>query len=254
MCSSLVATAADAREMQTNLKGAVQAAAASASDELYNLDSLPSVKADIIYEALIDESSYTYQLQMDLSSPLSMAYDGAVEIDNCIGWQPGDSSTNFTWYGISFQLPEDAKITEGGWNTAPAQPLKEDGYVQMFNDTALGVAEYNFTTSSARPIIRTRINNGMVWESFTFDFADGSDYAEQKTYQSVMCKTSESGEGFSKTSTWRYVVRPTMAVSLERLSGPTPAPTPEPSSSSSTTGSFFAMTALTLASSALLLL
>mmetsp|Transcript_8663 Transcript_8663/g.12424 ORF Transcript_8663/g.12424 Transcript_8663/m.12424 type:complete len:216 (-) Transcript_8663:44-691(-) len=196
-----------------------------------------------------DDSSYTYLFQMDLSTPLSGS------LDDCIGWQPGDSSTNFTWYGISFQLPEDTQSISGGWNTAPAQPLKKDGYVQMFNVTALGVADFNFTTSADRPVIRTRINNGMLWESFTFDFADGSNYVEQKSYQSVSCKISESGEGLNKTTTFRSVVRPTMAVSLERLSGPAPTPAPKPEPSSSfMTGSFFAMTALALASSAFLLL
>ncbi len=194
-----------------------------------------------------DDPSYTYFFQMDLSTPL------IGNLDDCIGWQPNQSSTNFTWYGISFQLPEDSDGVSGGWNTAPAQPLKEDGYVQMFDRTNLDVADFNFTTSAARPVLRTRINNGMVWESFTFDFTDGSDYVERKSYQSVMCKISESGEGLNKTSTWTSVVRPTMTVSLERLSVSTPAPTPA-ASSSSMTGSLFAMTALALASSAFLLL
>ncbi len=194
-----------------------------------------------------DDPSYTYLFQMDLSTPL------VGNLDDCIGWQLYQSSTNFTWYGVSFQLPEDVDGVSGQWNNGPAQPLKEDGYMLIFNYTELGVADFNFTTSSSRPVIRTRINNNLLWESFTFDFADGSNYAEQKSYQSVLCKISESGEGLNKTSTWIDVVRPTMTVSLERLSGPTPAPTPEPSSSSMT-GSLFAMTALALASSAFLLL
>ncbi len=51
ICSSLVATfVADAHEMQTNLKGAVQAAT---SDEFYNLDRHPSVETDN-YVALLE--------------------------------------------------------------------------------------------------------------------------------------------------------------------------------------------------------
>ncbi len=195
--------------------------------------------------ALSDDPSYKYHFEMDLSTPLT----GQLDLDECIGWQIGESSTNFTWYGISFQLPEDSERGGGGWLNSPAQPLKEDGYVQMFNRTYLGMAKYNFTTSADRPVIRARINNGLFWDTFTFDFADGSNYDEQKSYQSVNCKVSESADG---SSTWRNVVRPTMTVSLERLSGPTPAPTPEPSSSSMT-GSFLAVTALALASSASLL-
>ena len=255
MCSSLVAIPdVDARDMQTHLKGAVQvqAAAAAASDEFYNLDSdnLLTVETDN-YET---SSFYKYQFRMDLSTPLSKAYDGTNEIDKCIGWRSGVSPTNYTWYGISFQLPEDSESREGGWNTAPAQPLKEDGYVQIFNRTDLGVAEYNFTTSADRPVIRARVNNDLFWNTFTFDFADGSNYVEHQSTQTVVsCKISESGEGFNYTSRWTFVVDPTMTVSLERLSGPTPAPTPEPSSSSMT-GNFFAMTALALASSVSLLL
>lgn len=174
-----------------------------------------------------------YQFRMDLSTPLSMTYDGEARIDKCIGWDSSVSPTNFTWYGISFQLPEDAGNVNGGTNTAPAQPLKEEGYVQLFNDTQTGVAEYNFTTSADRPIIRARINNGLLWSTFTFDFEDGSrSYVEQKATLGVNCKVSESADGSS--STWISVVNPTLTVSLERLSTPAPSSSPsfEPSSSS----------------------
>ena len=175
-----------------------------------------------------------------------MTYDGEARIDKCIGWDSSVSPTNFTWYGISFQLPEDAGNVNGGWNTAPAQPLKEEGYVQLFNDTQTGVAEFNFTTSAALPIIRTRINNGLLWSTFTFDFEDGSrSYVEQESTRSVMCKVSESADGSS--STWNTVVNPTLTVGLERLSAPAPSSSPssEPSSSSMTS-SKAAVTALVL--------
>ncbi len=184
-----------------------------------------------------------------------MTYDGEARIDKCIGWDSSVSPTNFTWYGISFQLPEDAGNVNGGWNTAPAQPLKEDGYVQLFNDTQTGVAEFNFTTSTALPIIRTRINNGLLWSTFTFDFEDGStSYVEQKSTLGVNCKVSESADGSS--STWISVVNPTLTVGLERLSSPsTPSSSPysEPSSSSMTS-SKIAVTALALSASAFFLL
>ena len=247
ICSSLVATfVADAHDMQTNLKGAVQAAT---SDEYYSLERNPSVEKDN-YVALSDDASYTYQFRMDLSTPLSMdLFDGTAAIDKCIGWDIGVSPTNFTWYGISFQLPVDAKGRGGGWNTAPAQPLKEDGYVQMFNNTAEGVAEYNFTTSADSPVIRARINNGLLWDTFTFDFTDGSNYVDHQSQQSVSCIIRQSDDGTSRTYT--TVVNPILHLSLERLSGPAPTPAPEPSSSSMA-GTVFAITAL--ASSAFLLL
>eukprot|EP00986_Skeletonema_menzelii_P006293 scaffold2378_cov152-Skeletonema_menzelii.AAC.11 len=74
-CSSLAAAFvadADAREIQTNLKGAVQAAA---SDEFYNLDGHLPLDTDN-YATLSDDSSYTYQFRMDLSSPLIMTNNG----------------------------------------------------------------------------------------------------------------------------------------------------------------------------------
>ena len=245
--SSLATTFAyvtDASKTETQLKGAVQA---TKSDGFYNLDSYPSIDADN-YMLSSEDSGYTYQFRMDLSSPLSMTYDGEALIDKCIGWGSGVSPTNFTWYGISFQLPEDAGNVNGGTNTAPAQPLKEDGYLQLFNDTETGVAEYNFTTSAARPIIRARINNDLLWSTFTFDFEDGSrTYVEQESTRSVMCKVSESADGSS--STWNTVVNPTLTVSLERLSAPAPAPSSSPSSepsSSSMTSSKVAIIALAL--------
>mmetsp|Transcript_9263 Transcript_9263/g.13996 ORF Transcript_9263/g.13996 Transcript_9263/m.13996 type:complete len:259 (+) Transcript_9263:68-844(+) len=251
ICSSLAAAfVADAREMQTNLKGAVQAAT---SDEYYSLERNPSVEKDN-YVALSDDASYTYQFRMDLSTPLSMdLFDGTAAIDKCIGWDIGVSPTNFTWYGISFQLPVDAKGRGGGWNTAPAQPLKEDGYeqpftLQPFNDTAEGVAKLNFTTSADHPVIRARINNVLFWDTFTFDFPDGSNYAEQQLQQSVSCITRESEDGTSRTYT--AVVNPILTVSLELLSAPS-APEPEPSSSAMA-GTFFAIAVL--ASSAFVLL
>ena len=221
------------------LHGAVQAAA---SDEFYNLDSHPSGTDS--YAALSDDSSYTYQFVMNLSSPLVMTSDGEARIDKCIDWDSSVSPTNYTWYGISFQLPEDANGLGGYWNNAPAQPLKDEGYVQMFNDTAVEVAKYNFTTASDRPVIRARINNGLFWDTFTFDFADGSNYAEQKSEQSVSCIESESTDRTDYIS----VVTPTMTLSLERLS----APVPHDPSSSSMNGSLFAV--ITLASSYFLLL
>ena len=66
ICSSLAAAfAADEHKMQTNLRGAVQAAT---SDEFYNLDSHP----EHYVVSSGDDSSYTYQFRMDLSSPLNM--------------------------------------------------------------------------------------------------------------------------------------------------------------------------------------
>mmetsp|Transcript_9264 Transcript_9264/g.13998 ORF Transcript_9264/g.13998 Transcript_9264/m.13998 type:complete len:258 (+) Transcript_9264:68-841(+) len=250
ICSSLAAAfVADAREMQTNLKGAVQAAT---SDEFYNLDTDPPVATENSV-AYIGDSSYTYQFRMDLSSPLLMSNDGKAEIDKCIGWDSNVSPTNYTWYGISFQLPEDAKRIDKDWNNALAQPLKEDGYeqpftLQPFNDTAEGVAKLNFTTSADHPVIRARINNVLFWDTFTFDFPDGSNYAEQQLQQSVSCITRESEDGTSRTYT--AVVNPILTVSLELLSAPS-APEPEPSSSAMA-GTFFAIAVL--ASSAFVLL
>jgi hypothetical protein len=250
--SSRVATlVADAHEesvrVQPNLrlKGAVRAAT---SNEFYHLDSnSATVETDNIYAVSSDKASYTYQFQLDLSSPLSINYvDGTPKINQCINWDPSVSSTNFTWYGFSFQLPDDASEGEGGWNNAPAQPLKEDGLVQLFNDTYDGVATYNFTTSADTPVIRARINNGLFWNTFTFDFTDGTNYVEQKSTQSVMCIVKESDDGNGKLYT--TVATPTVTVSLERLS----AHLPPPPSSSTVAGSFFAFTAL--ASSTLLLL
>ena len=236
--SSLAANVfADADALYLN--GAVQAAA---SDEFYNLDSHPSGTDS--YAALSDDSSYTYQFQMNLSSPLIMTSDGEARIDKCIGWDSSVSPTNYTWYGISFELPEDANGLGGYWNNAPAQPLKDEGYVQMFNDTAVTVAKYNFTTASDRPVIQARINNGLFWNTFTFDFDDGSNYTEQKSEQLVTCIVSEGADGTDYIS----VVRPTIILFLERLS----APVPDDPSSSSMNGSFFAF--ITLASSCFLLL
>ena len=248
-CSSLAAAFvadADAREIQTNLKGAVQAAA---SDEFYNLDGHPSLDTDN-YATLSDDSSYTYQFRMDLSSPLIMTNNGEAKIDKCIGWASNVSPTNYTWYGISFQLPDDASGREGSWNAAPAEPLKEDGFVQMFNGTAVDVAKYNFTTSSDRPLIRARITNDMFWNTFTFDFADGSNYAEQKSGQIVLCIVSESADRM--TTEYASVVSPTMTLSLERLSAPAPTAAPT-TSSSSMNGNFFAVST-SLASFGFLLL
>ena len=248
-CSSLAAAFvadADAREIQTNLKGAVQAAA---SDEFYNLDGHLSLDTDN-YATLSDDLSYTYQFRMDLSSPLIMTNNGEAKIDKCIGWASNVSPTNYTWYGISFQLPDDASGREGSWNAAPAEPLKEDGFVQMFNGTAVDVAKYNFTTSSDRPLIRARITNDMFWNTFTFDFADGSNHAEQKSEQLVLCIVSESADG--TTTEYTSVVSPTMTLSLERLSAPAPTAAPT-TSSSSMNGNFFAVST-SLASFGFLLL
>jgi hypothetical protein len=170
ICSSLAATfVANALEMQhypnPNLKGTQ--AQSAASDDFHNLDRHLSIEMDIEIDnhaALGDDSGYTYQFRMDLSTPLLMTFDGTPLIDSCINWDnfPGGGGrpTNFTWYGISFQLPEDTRALFGAADAAPAQPLKEDGFVQQFNDTAVGVAKYNFVTSADRPVIRARINNG----------------------------------------------------------------------------------------------
>eukprot|EP00984_Skeletonema_dohrnii_P028485 scaffold18493_cov135-Skeletonema_dohrnii-CCMP3373.AAC.2 len=189
----------------TNLRGVVQAAT---SDEFYNLDSHP----EHYVVSSGDDSSYTYQFRMDLSSPLNMYNEGQAIIDECITFDSGASPTNYTWYGIGIQLPEDAKSIEGSWQHTPAQPLKKDGYKQLYNDTAEGVAKYNFTTSADRPVIRARVNNALFWHSFVFDVTDGSsNYAEQKVYYSQKCITSRTYTSF---------VSPTLTVSLERLSVP----------------------------------
>lgn len=235
-----------------NLKG-TQAQSAT-SDEFHNLDRHLSIEMDIEIDnhVALSDSGYTYQFQMDLSTPLLMTFDGKPLIDSCINWDNfpdggGVRPTNFTWYGISFQLPEDTRALFGVSDAAPAQPLKENGFVQQFNDTAVGVAKYNFATYADRPVIRARINNGFLWNTFTFDFTGGSNYFEQRSQQSVSCTVEENANG----TVLRSVVNPTLTVSLERLSSPGSAPAPEPSSSSMA-GSLFAITAF--ASSVLLLL
>ena len=218
--------------------------------ETHNLNN--ALQTTALYEFdghrdLGEDSSYTYRFHMDLSTPLQKNSDGTPTIDSCIRWENGVSSTNFTWYGISFQLPEDALGGGGSWSIAPAQPVKEDGYVQLFNTTYPGLARYNFTTSTIRPVIRARINDDLFWTTFTFDFSDGSsDILEQKSKQSVSCIVEEADDGSFRS--YRSVVDPTMAISLKLLSGPAPAPTPSPDPSSSfMVGTSFAM--ITVASS-----
>eukprot|EP00984_Skeletonema_dohrnii_P011881 scaffold4767_cov80-Skeletonema_dohrnii-CCMP3373.AAC.3 len=66
---------------------------------------------------------------MDLSTPLLMTFDGTPLIDSCINWDnsPGGvRPTNFTWYGISVQFPEDTRGGFGGSDNALAQPLEGD--------------------------------------------------------------------------------------------------------------------------------
>eukprot|EP00984_Skeletonema_dohrnii_P011878 scaffold4766_cov160-Skeletonema_dohrnii-CCMP3373.AAC.4 len=245
ICSSLAATSfvADALEIQQypnpNLKGTQ--AQSAASDEFHNLDRHLSIEMGIEIDnhvALGDDSGYTYQFRMDLSTPLTPLIDSCINWDNFPG---GVRPTNFTWYGISVQFPEDARAGFGASDTALAQPLKEVGFVQQFNDTAVGVAKYNFATSADRPVIRARINNGFFWNTFTFDFTGGSNYVEQRSQQSVSCTVEENADG----TVLRSVVNPTLTVSLERLSSPAPVPTPAPEpSSSSMAGTFFAITAL----------
>jgi len=257
VCSSFAATfVADAHPKQ-NLKGtqAQSATSDASSDEFHSLDRHLSIEMGIEIDShvtLIDNSSYAYQFRMDLSTPLLMTFDGTPLIDSCINWDnsPGGvRPTNFTWYGISFQLPEDARALFGAANTATAQPLKKDGFVQQFNDTAVGVAKYNFATSADRPVIRARIINGFFWNTFSFDFTGGSNYVEQRSLLSVSCTVEEN----VNRTVLRSVVNPTLTVSLERLSSPAPVPTPAPEpSSSSMAGSLFAITAF--ASSVLLLL
>ena len=182
------------------------------------------------HQELSADSTYTYRFRMDLSTPLSTNYDGTPTIDSCIRWENGVSSTNFTWYGISFQLPENAKKDGGSWATAPAQSEKENGYIQLLNETDLGVARYNFTTSTIRPVIRARVNDGMFWETLTFDFSDeASDYLEHKLGRTVLCIVGEAEDGSFRR--YNYFAEPTMTVSLELLKGPIPTPDPNLNSS-----------------------
>jgi hypothetical protein len=97
------------------------------------------------------------------------------------------------------------------------------------------VADYNFTTSTDRPVIRARINNGLYWNTFVFDFTDESNYVEHQSLQSVDCITEERNNGTGRM--YNTVMMPTLTVSLERLSW-------YGSSSSSMAGSFFALAAL----------
>ena len=150
ICSSLAAVTAavtaaagqrfrfhpqDQKKQQPRLMGAVQTAP---SDEFYNLGSHYSTVETDNYVASSDDEiryNYIYQLRMDLSSPLSLDMNGKPQIDTCIGWDSSVSPTNFTWYGFTFQLPEDATGISGGYNTALVQPLKEDGFVLSFKET-----------------------------------------------------------------------------------------------------------------------
>jgi hypothetical protein len=239
ICSSLAAVTAGQRfrdkEKQPRLIGAVQT---TSSDEFYNLGSHSTVETTGNYVASSDDEiryNYIYQLRMDLSSPLSLDMNGKPQIDTCIGWDSSVSPTNFTWYGFNFQLPEDATGISGGYNTALVQPLKEDGFVLSFNETYKDVADYNFTTSADRPVIRARINNGLYWNTFVFDFTDESNYVEHQSLQSVDCITEERNNGTGRM--YNTVMMPTLTVSLERLSW-------YGSSSSSMAGSFFALAAL----------
>jgi hypothetical protein len=239
ICSSLAAVTAavtaaagqrfrfhpqDQKKQQPRLMGAVQTAP---SDEFYNLGShYSTVETDNYVASSDDEIRYNciYQLRMDLSSPLSLDMNGKPQIDNCIGWEWESfvSPTNFTWYGFNFQLPEDATGINGGYNTALVQPLKEDGFVLSFNETYKDVVNYNFTTSTDRPVIRARINNGLFWNTFVFDFTNRSNYViEHQSLQYVVkCMTEESHNetGTSRTYTYTTVVMPTLTFSLELLS------------------------------------
>lgn len=210
-----------------------------------------SFAATLVADARGEASSYKYQFRLDLSTPLVVDISsGKPNIEKCIGWDQNVSPTNFTWYGFSFQLPDDTQSVNGGWDTAPAQPLKEDGFVQLFNDTSKDfVAKFTFTTSTDSPIIRARINNGFIWDTFVFNFSHESNYAEETSVRFVDCIVEESDDGMSKT--YFSVAQPTVTVSLERLSGP--EPTPSPTSSSSVTSNFFAIAALGLTTLLLLL-
>ena len=175
---------------------------------------------------LSEDSSYTYQFRMDLSTVLTEAFpDSSHVIDSCIRWEDGISPTNFTWYGISIQLPEDATESDNSWSYPPAshaRPLKEDGRVQLYNTTDKGVARYQFTTSTDRPVIRARINDGVFWNKFTFDFTDEYvKYREQSLAQSLPCVVEDKDDGSFRTTGF---VKPTVTFSLELLSRPTPAP------------------------------
>jgi hypothetical protein len=211
---------ADASASKFYLKGAAQAATLK-SEEHLNADLGQSNMEGDNGEDL----SYTYQLRMDLSSPLSYDYnvhgEGMAQIDECIGWDSNVIPTNFTWYGISLQLPDDARLSDWTVFHRPImQPLKEDGFVQLFGDEANGVVDLKFTTSADRPIIRARINDIMPvfltldWPTFEFDFSDGRSVAKAGWETGVKCKVAESANG---ATLWRDVVTPTMDVSLERL-------------------------------------
>ena len=224
--SSLATTSADAyadafaSASKFYLKGAAQAATLK-SEELLNTD----LGQSNMEEDNGEDLSYTYQLRMDLSSPLSYDYnfhgEAEARIDKCIGWDSNVSPTNFTWYGIILQLPDDARLSDWTVFHRPImQPLKEDGYVQLFGDEANGVVDLKFTTSADRPIIRAKINDitpvflTLDWPTFEFDFSDGRSVAKSGWETGINCKVSEGADGRSR---WTSVVTPTMDISLERL-------------------------------------
>ncbi len=229
--SSLATTFADTQAYayagKFYLKGAAQAQAQADNlkyEEDFNTNTVV-LGHSYMEEDNGEDSSYTYQLRMDLSSPLSYDYnvhgEGMAQIDKCIGWDSNVSPTNFTWYGISLQLPDDARLSDWTVFHRPImQPLKEDGFVQLFGDEANGVVDLKFTTSADRPIIRARINDitqvflTLDWPTFEFDFSDGRSVAKAGWETGVKCKVAESADG---ATLWREVVTPTMDISLERL-------------------------------------
>lgn len=248
---NFVAAAAD-RSGIPPLEGAEPAAKSDIYDELKGYQNVDNGALVAIANA-----GYTYYLRINATLPLKLSGNGELEVDRCVEWMSDANDSNFTWYGLQVQLPDDASTTSGRYYPDVTRATKELGYVQQYNTTPpVSILGYNFTTKESQPTIRINFNDEPFWDTYTFNFVDqGSVVAGDANYQefkktmngAVSCYATPASES------WRTVlapVIPTLTITLQRFGGgddTPPSPAPASAAYSPHSGKVFGLSLATFA-------
>ncbi|KAL7547144.1 hypothetical protein ACHAWF_010462 [Thalassiosira exigua] len=226
------ATMAKSHAPQDNIEGLQSdRTTAAAAGERENAEG-----AAIEFEANADgvstvvASGYTHSIRIEAHLPLKADNAGGAYIDRCVEWMDGANGSNFTWYGLRIQIPDDATTGSGRYIPAATLATKELGLVQGYNSIPMyTLLEYNITTSESQPTIRVNFNDLPLWDSYTFDFVEGWDVAEDGSGYQEFDKTMPGAISCYATpasESSRIVlvpVIPTLTISMTRP--PTPNPT-----------------------------
>lgn len=152
---------------------------------------------------------YEYQLVMSATTSLSSQYG------ECTGWKEEQNPSNFTWYGLQVQLPDDAVTGNGQYFTDVTSFDEDDGIDQPYNETEpMIMLNYTFQSSESSPVVRINLNGDALWDSYKFDFAgvDSGAVKEHEKSFTVWCTTHVD----SSSRTQVPAVRPTLTTSLQQ--------------------------------------